>query len=73
MLLYVNENSEGEPNLMPQPLDLYLSGSAFRVSFTDLNKHLFHVKSMFKFLTMDLVCRKYVYLLTFQGYKQYQL
>ena len=46
MLLSVNENSERESNPMPQPL--FLFGSAFLVSFTDPNKQLFNVKSIFK-------------------------
>ena len=50
MLLSVNENPERESNLMPKPLYLYLSGSAFLVSFTYPNKQFFNVKSVFKFL-----------------------
>ena len=34
----VNKNSERESNPMSQSLDLYLSGSAFLVSFTNPNK-----------------------------------
>ena len=44
----VNENTKQESN--PMLLYLYLSGSAFLVSFTDPNKQLFNVKSRFKFL-----------------------
>ena len=61
----INENSERESNTMPQPLYFCLSGSAFLVSFTDPNKQLFNVKSVF--LTMYLVCKKYIDLLYFQG------
>ena len=46
----VNENFERESNPMPLPLYLYLSRSAFLVSFTDPNKQLAKVKSVFKFL-----------------------
>ena len=46
---------------MPKLLYLYSSGSAFLVSFRDPNKELCNVKSVFKFLTMDLVCKKYIY------------
>ena len=35
----VNENSEQESNPVLYPLYLYLSRSAFLVSFTDPNKH----------------------------------
>ena len=34
---------------MSQPLYLYLSGSAFLVSFADPNKQFFSVKYVFKF------------------------
>ena len=44
---------------------LHLSRSAFLVSFTDPNKQLFNVKSVFTFLTMDLICKKYLDLLHF--------
>ena len=50
MLPSGNENSERESNPVPYPLYLYLSGSRFLVSFTDPNKQLFNVKSVFKFL-----------------------
>ena len=43
-----NENSKQESNSMPQPIYLYLSRSAFLVSFTDQNKQLPNVKSVFK-------------------------
>ena len=46
----VNENSERESNSIPQPLYLYLSCSVFLINSTDLNKQLFYVKSVFKFL-----------------------
>ena len=59
----INENSERESNTMPWPLYFCLSGSAFLVSFTDPNKELFNVKSVF--LTMYLVCKKYIDLLYF--------
>ena len=47
MLLFVNENSERESNPLPWLLYLYLSGSAFLVSFIDPSKQLFNVKSVF--------------------------
>ena len=50
MLSSVNENSERETNLIPLLLYLYLSGSAFLVSFTVLNKQFFNIKSALKFL-----------------------
>ena len=43
MLPYVNENFERESNLMPHPIYLYLSRSAFLVSFTDPNEKLFNI------------------------------
>ena len=46
----VNKKSERESNPMLQPLYLYLTGSAFLVSFTDPNKQLSNMKSVFKFL-----------------------
>ena len=42
MLPSVNKNSERESNPMPYPVCLYLSGSAFLVSFTDPSKQLFN-------------------------------
>ena len=48
MLPSVSESSERESNLMSLPLYLYLSGSAFLVSFTDPVKQLLNVKSVFK-------------------------
>ena len=54
MLPSVNENSERESNPMLRPLYLYLSGSAFLVSFTDSHKQFFNVKSVFKFLNHGL-------------------
>ena len=50
MLPSVNENSELESNLMLQPLYLYLSRSAFLVSFADPKKQLPNVKTVFKSL-----------------------
>ena len=50
MVLSGNENSEGESNPMPKPMYLYLSRSAFLVSFTDPNKQLPNVKILFKLL-----------------------
>ena len=50
MLPPVSENSEREPNSMLYPLYLYLSRSAFLVSFTDSKEQLSNVKSVFKFL-----------------------
>ena len=46
----VSETSERESNPMPDLLYLFLSRSAFLVSFTDPNKQIFNIKSMFKFL-----------------------
>ena len=54
MLPSGNENSERESNPMPQPLYMYLSRSAFVVTFTDPNKPLFNVKPVFKFLNHGL-------------------
>ena len=54
MLPSGNENSERESNHMPQPLYLYLYRSAFLVSFTDPNKQLRNVKSVFKSLSHGL-------------------
>ena len=42
---------------------MYLSRSAFMVSFTDPNKKFPHVKPLFKFLNEGLVCKKYIDLL----------
>ena len=50
MLLFLNKNSKRELNHLPGSLYLYLSGSAFLVSFTDPNKQFFNIKSVFKFL-----------------------
>ena len=44
-----NENSENENQI----LYLYLSGSAFLVSFPDPNKQLFNVKHVLKFLNYE--------------------
>ena len=46
----VNKNSEQESDPTSLLQHLYLSGSAFLVSFTDPNKQLFNVKSVFRFL-----------------------
>ena len=43
-------NDKRESNPMPQQLYLYLSGSAFLVSFADPNRQLSNVNSAFKFL-----------------------
>ena len=45
------EYSPRESNSMSWPKHLYLSRSAFLVSFTDPNKQLLNVKSVFEFLT----------------------
>ena len=45
----INEYSEQETNPMPWPLYLYLSRSAFLVSFKNPNKQLFNLRSLFKF------------------------
>ena len=60
MLSSVNENPERESNPMLQPIYLYLSESAFLVSFIDPNKQLFNVKFVLNFLDMELVCKKYI-------------
>ena len=44
-----NENSERKSNRMLYPLYLYLSRSAFLVSFTDPNKQLLNAKYVFTF------------------------
>ena len=46
----VNENSERESNPLQELLYLYLSRSAFLVSFIDPNKQLPNVKSVFRSL-----------------------
>ena len=43
-----NENNDCVSNLMPQPLYLYLSVSAFLVSFTAPNRQSFRANSVFK-------------------------
>ena len=48
MLPSLNENSEQKSNAML--LYLYLSGSAFLISFTNPNNQLFNVKSVFRLL-----------------------
>ena len=50
MLPSENENFEQEPNPMSRPLYLYLSRSAFLVSFTNLTQQLPNVTYMFKSL-----------------------
>ena len=55
MLPCANENSKRESNPMLSLLYLYLFGSAFLVSFTDPNKQLFNVKSVFQFLDHGLI------------------
>ena len=42
-----NKNSEHELNAVPYPLYLYLSGSAFLVSFAVPNNQSFRVKLVF--------------------------
>ena len=49
MLPSGNENSERESNPIPYSVYMYLSGSAFVVSFSDPNKQLPDVKYVFKF------------------------
>ena len=62
MLRSVNENF-----FMTKPLYLYLFGSAFLVSFTEPNKQLFNVKSVFKFLNDRFSTQEiYIYLLFFK-------
>ena len=48
MLSSVNENSERESNRMSSLLYLYLSKSAFLVSFADPHRQLPKLKSVFK-------------------------
>ena len=60
MLSSVNENPERESNPMLQPIYLYLSESAFLVSFIDPSKQLFNVKFVLNFVDMELVCKKYI-------------
>ena len=50
MLPSVNENSERESNPMRWPSYLYLSESAYLVSFSDPNKQLLNVISALAFL-----------------------
>ena len=63
---YVNESFKQESNPMPWPLSLYLFRSEVSVSFTDPNKQLPNVKSVFKFLNFKLVYKKYKDLLLFR-------
>ena len=51
-----NENSKRESNSMPQPIYLYLPRSTFLVSFTDQNKQLPNVKSVFKSIDHGRKC-----------------
>ena len=46
----VNKNCEQESNPVLYPLYLYLTRSTFLISFTDPNKQLPNVKSVFKSL-----------------------
>ena len=46
----IDKNSERESNPMPQLLYMYLSRPALLFSFTDTNKQLPNVKSVFEFL-----------------------
>ena len=48
MLPSINKTSESNP--MSHSLYLYLSVSAFLISFTNVNKLLLNVKSVFRFL-----------------------
>ena len=48
MVPSVNKNSERESNHMSLSLYLCLPGSTFLVIFTDPNKQLFNMKSIFK-------------------------
>ena len=50
MQLSGKEYSLPEPNLMPKLVYLYLSRSAFLVSFTDLNKQLLKGKPVLQYL-----------------------
>ena len=54
MIIIINENSEWESNSMQKKLYLYLSGSAFLVSFTDPNKQFFNVKFVLTFLKLGV-------------------
>ena len=62
-----NENSKWESNPMLWLLFLYLSRSAFLVSFTDPNKQLPKVKSMFKFLSCKFSVQEIYRFSTFLG------
>ena len=55
-----DESSERVSNPMPYPLYFHLSGSIFLVNSTDLNKQFPKVKSVFKSLGQDLLCKKYI-------------
>ena len=57
----VNKNSEGKSNPISQPLYLYLSISAFLVSFADPNTQLTNKKSVFKFLNCGFSVNKQIY------------
>ena len=54
MLPSANENYKRELNPMLRPSYLYLSRSAFLVSYTNRNTHLFNVKYVFKFCKYGL-------------------
>ena len=67
MLPSANKNSERESNHMPLPVYLYLSRSAVLVSFTDPNKQLPNVKSVFKFLNCGFSVSEIYRFITFLG------
>ena len=62
-----DENSEQESNSIPQPLYLSLSRSVFLVSFTDPNKQLPNVKSVFKLLNGGPNMQEIYRFITFLG------
>ena len=63
----VNANSERKSNPMQQPVYLYLSRSAFLVSFTEPNKQLPNVKSVFKFFNYGVNVSEIYRFITFLG------
>ena len=60
-----NENSEWESNHKLLLLSLYVSRLASLVRFTDPNKQVPNVKSVFNFVIVDLVCKKFTDILFF--------
>ena len=63
MLLSDNENSEWKFNSMSEPLYLYLSRSAFLVTFTNPYKQLLNAKEIsisFIYIIIYLMRKKYI-------------